>query len=35
LGAGRYLRKPFRVDEFLSLGAIFKDALAAPPQANG
>ncbi len=34
LGASRYLRKPFRVDEFLSLGAIFKDALT-PPQANG
>jgi CheY-like chemotaxis protein len=27
-GASRYLRKPSRLEEFLSLGAIFKETLA-------
>jgi DNA-binding response OmpR family regulator len=27
LGATRYLRKPSSLDEFLSLGAVFKDLL--------
>ena len=38
LGATRYLRKPSSLDEFLSLGAIFKDLLGqsqAKPQAKG
>jgi two-component system, chemotaxis family, response regulator Rcp1 len=30
LGATRYLRKPSRLEEFLSLGAIFKAALSEP-----
>ena len=29
LGASRYIRKPSRLAEFLSLGAIFKAALTA------
>jgi CheY-like chemotaxis protein len=28
LGAARYLRKPSNLDEFLSLGSVFKDLLA-------
>jgi len=38
LGATRYLRKPSSLDEFLSLGAIFKDLLGqsqAKPRAKG
>ena len=31
LGASRYLRKPSRLEEFLSLGAIFKKTLTQPP----
>ncbi len=27
LGASRYIRKPLRLDEFLSLGAIFREVL--------
>jgi DNA-binding response OmpR family regulator len=30
LGASRYIRKPTRLDEFLSLEAIFKAALLEP-----
>jgi CheY-like chemotaxis protein len=33
LGATRYLRKPSSVDEFLGLGALFKELLA-PRQSN-
>jgi DNA-binding response OmpR family regulator len=29
-GANRYLRKPSKLDEFLSLGAIFKAVIAGP-----
>jgi chemotaxis family two-component system response regulator Rcp1 len=29
-GASRYIRKPSKLDEFLSLGAIFKTVLAGP-----
>ena len=32
LGATRYIRKPSRLEEFLSLGAIFKAALSMPPE---
>lgn len=38
LGATRYLRKPSSLDEFLNLGAIFKDLLGqseSKPQAKG
>jgi len=38
LGATRYLRKPSSLDEFLSLGAIFKDLLGeshAKPRVKG
>jgi DNA-binding response OmpR family regulator len=31
LGASRYIRKPLHLDEFLSLGVIFKAMLEAPP----
>jgi chemotaxis family two-component system response regulator Rcp1 len=31
-GATRYIRKPSRLEEFLSLGAIFKAALATVPE---
>jgi CheY-like chemotaxis protein len=31
-GASQYIRKPSRLDEFLSLGAIFKAALAGPTE---
>jgi DNA-binding response OmpR family regulator len=30
LGASRYIRKPSKLDDFLSLGLIFKAALAEP-----
>ena len=30
LGAARYLRKPSKLDQFLGLGAIFKELLAQP-----
>jgi len=32
LGANRYFRKPSRLDEFISLGAVFKAALGAVPK---
>jgi CheY-like chemotaxis protein len=32
LGASVYLRKPSRLDEFLRLGAIFREILGLPPQ---
>jgi DNA-binding response OmpR family regulator len=32
LGASRYIRKPSRLEEFLSLGAIFKQALVPPAE---
>lgn len=32
LGASRYIRKPSRLEEFLSLGAIFKKALVPPAE---
>ena len=38
LGATRYLRKPSNLDEFLSLGAVFKDLLGQTeqmPRASG
>jgi DNA-binding response OmpR family regulator len=31
LGASRYIRKPSRLEEFMSLGAIFKTMLGSPP----
>ena len=31
LGASRYLRKPSSLEQFLGLGAIFKDLLGEPP----
>jgi CheY-like chemotaxis protein len=31
LGATRYLRKPSSLEQFLELGAIFKDLLSSPP----
>ena len=31
LGATRYLRKPSSLEQFLELGAIFKELLSAPP----
>jgi DNA-binding response OmpR family regulator len=34
LGASRYLRKPLRLDEFLSLGAVFKVLLEPPGDAR-
>ena len=32
LGASRYIRKPFQLEEFISLGAIFKAMLSRPAQ---
>jgi DNA-binding response OmpR family regulator len=32
LGASRYIRKPSRLDEFMSLGAIFKAMLGDAPE---
>jgi DNA-binding response OmpR family regulator len=32
LGASRYLRKPSRLEEFLGLGAVFKELLGQTPQ---
>ena len=29
-GASRYIRKPSKLDDFLSLGAVFKAALSEP-----
>jgi DNA-binding response OmpR family regulator len=31
LGASRYIRKPTRLDEFLGLGAVFKETLGQTP----
>ena len=35
LGAARYLRKPSSLDQFLSLGAVFKDLLEAKTKSVG
>ena len=35
LGATRYLRKPSSLDEFLSLGAVFKDLLGQTKSTSG
>jgi chemotaxis family two-component system response regulator Rcp1 len=32
LGASRYIRKPLRLEEFLSLGSVFKEMLGEPAQ---
>jgi CheY-like chemotaxis protein len=32
LGATQYLRKPSNLEQFLQLGAVFKDLLALPPE---
>ena len=35
LGARRYLRKPSNLEQFLDLGAVFKELLAQEPAARG
>jgi len=35
LGASRYIRKPLRLDEFLQLGAVFKNILESATGRNG
>ena len=35
LGARRYLRKPSNLEEFLDLGSVFKELLAATPAEQG
>jgi DNA-binding response OmpR family regulator len=34
LGANQYFRKPLRLEEFLKLGAVFRDLLDAPQRPN-
>lgn len=34
LGATRYLRKPSSLEQFLQLGAVFKELLSSPPSPN-